>query len=240
MTGVRARTASTCPAAPVPPVRSFLAEAFILQPRRQQRSRCVSVRVSGRRLELLDALLGLSRHLWGGPSSLRQEMQQSHHEAWRTAMSWTAAPIKDLQDQRPLSRYETQTATRLQTKESPLTICHAGLGCLQWTGCGRAGQSGPSANPRSVTGTSTAKSCAAATSEYASVFTKPTTAPSAAETSCPRYGSATTSTAATVGDRAPQIWPPAWFSRAVRRFPGSGGAALRCHREPGSCDADQR
>lgn len=56
----------------------------------------------------MDAILYLSRHLWGGASGVRQEMQQSHHETRRTAMSWRAAAIQNLQDRCPLSRYETQ------------------------------------------------------------------------------------------------------------------------------------
>lgn len=61
----------------------------------------------------MDALLFLSRHLWGGASGVRQEMQQSRPQPWRTAVSWKSAAFEDLPDQRPLSRYaDTRQAGR--------------------------------------------------------------------------------------------------------------------------------
>lgn len=61
----------------------------------------------------MDALLFLSRHLWGGASGVRQEMQQPRPQPRRAAVSWRSAAIEDLPDQRPLSRYaDTHQAGR--------------------------------------------------------------------------------------------------------------------------------
>lgn len=145
----------------------------------------------------MDALLFLSRHLWGGAPGVRQEMQQSRrHPRW-TALSRRAAAIQTLPDQRPLSRYGKQNKGRRRDNGKVLT--HV---CVQWTGRGQSGQAGASANRPSAGGTCAAYSSGAARNAGASVSTGLTTAPSAAASSSRRRRPATTSTSATVGGGA--------------------------------------